>query len=114
MSVRARRSALVASCTLLAALGVQAGDAPKAVSYISARELRAALDQQRGRVIVLNLWATWCTSGLREIPDLVSLGRELGAKGLTVLGVAMDDPGDLDSLVRPYHGKYFPTFRACR
>lgn len=112
MKVRTLGSALVASCTLLAALSVQANDAPTSVSYISAPELRAALDQQRGRVVVLNLWATWCTSCLREIPDLVSLEQELGGKGLTVIGVAMDQPGDLDALVRPYHAKYFPAFRS--
>jgi thiol-disulfide isomerase/thioredoxin len=113
MSAGTRKNALaLVSCMLLAGLAAHAADAPAVVSYVSAPELRTVLEKQRGRVVVLNLWATWCTSCLREIPDLVSLERELGGRGLSVLGVAMDDPGDLDSLVRPFHAKYFPAFKS--
>lgn len=80
------------------------------IRYATAAELRAKLDEQRGRVVILNLWATWCVSCLREIPDLVGVAGEFARDGVVLLGVAMDEPRDLESLVKPFHAKYFPAF----
>lgn len=87
------------------------GSAASPVTYISVAELSAELQRRRGHVVVLNLWATWCVSCLREIPELLRLERELRAEGVVLLGISMDEPRDLDNLVRPYHAKYFPAFR---
>lgn len=87
------------------------GSTATPVSFISVAGLDAELQRQRGHVVVLNLWATWCVSCLREIPELLRLERELRAEGVVLLGISMDEPRDLDNLVRPYHAKYFPAFR---
>src|SRR5581483_7555569 len=50
---------------------------------------RVRLASFRGRVIVLNFWATWCTACLEEIPDLAALHGKLGDK-IGVIGVALD------------------------
>lgn len=81
------------------------------VKLVSAAQLRTVLDAERGKVVLLNLWATYCAPCLKEIPELVSLERELGRRGLVVIGVAMDEPNALDRVVRPFHAKYFPRFR---
>jgi thiol-disulfide isomerase/thioredoxin len=60
---------------------------------------------------VLNLWATWCVPCLREIPDLVALEQEFAARGVTLLGLSMDDPGALEGQVEPFRRKNFPAFR---
>ncbi len=44
----------------------------------------------RGRVVLLNLWATWCKPCLEEMPDLNTLHKDLSPKGLTVVGLAVD------------------------
>ncbi len=44
-----------------------------------------------GDVILVNFWASWCGPCQAEIPSLVELHRRYKNKGLTVLGVAMDD-----------------------
>lgn len=67
------------------------------VEAVTAAGLRAALDAARGHVIVLNLWGTWCTPCLREIPGLVLLERELGERGMLLIGVAMDDASELET-----------------
>lgn len=49
------------------------------------------LAQWRGRVLVLNFWATWCPPCRKEMPEFVQLQKEYGAKGLTFVGIAVDD-----------------------
>lgn len=49
------------------------------------------LSSLRGRVVVLNFWATWCEPCRAEIPELNAMQKELGEKGLTIVGAAWDD-----------------------
>jgi len=51
------------------------------------------LAEHRGQVVLLNFWATWCQPCREETPGLVRLANSYGPKGLSVLGVAMDDSG---------------------
>ena len=51
---------------------------------------RASLAAYRGRVVVLNLWGTWCPPCRREIPELVELQTELEARNATVVSIAVD------------------------
>ena len=62
------------------------------VRIISVNELRAAMKQHRGRVLVLHLWATWCQPCLRELPLVGALARDAPADGVDVLSVSLDDP----------------------
>jgi thiol-disulfide isomerase/thioredoxin len=112
MTARAFRTMFaVTAVAALALAAADGGETAKRVDYLSAQALRARLAEERGQVVVLNLWATWCVSCLREIPDLLAIERELGAQGVSVIGIAMDEPQDLDALVRPFHAKHFPEFR---
>lgn len=47
-------------------------------------------DATRGKVVLLNVWATWCGPCIREIPDLIAIAREMGQKGVIVLGISVD------------------------
>ena len=51
------------------------------------------LSDFRGKVILVNFWATWCQPCKIEIPWLIELNQKYGPKGLVILGVAMDDEG---------------------
>ncbi len=51
------------------------------------------LSEFKGKVVLLNFWATWCPPCREEIPDLVSLQRQYAARGLVVLGISMDEGG---------------------
>jgi peroxiredoxin len=52
------------------------------------------LSDFRGKVVVLNFWATWCAGCRVEIPRLIDAERRYGAADFVVVGVSMDDAGD--------------------
>jgi len=47
--------------------------------------------QWKGKVLVVNFWATWCVPCREEMPEFVKVQRELGGRGLQFVGVAMDE-----------------------
>ncbi|MDQ5844549.1 MAG: redoxin domain-containing protein [Acidobacteriota bacterium] len=49
----------------------------------------------RGRVVVLNFWATWCIPCRSEIPALSAMEKAMSGEGLTVVGVSYDDTAEL-------------------
>jgi len=61
------------------------------------------LADYKGKVVLVNFWATWCDPCRVEIPWLIDMQAKYGAKGFTVIGVAMDDEGQ--SVVAPFVAK---------
>jgi len=51
------------------------------------------LAAQKGSVVLLNVWATWCGPCRFETPELEALHQKYGARGLKVIGVSVDDTG---------------------
>jgi cytochrome c biogenesis protein CcmG/thiol:disulfide interchange protein DsbE len=50
-----------------------------------------SLSSYKGKVLVLNFWATWCPPCRKEIPDFIEAYREFKDKGLEILGVSVDE-----------------------
>ncbi len=57
-----------------------------------------SLSQFRGKVVLVNFWATWCGPCGVEIPWLMELRGKYESKGFTILGVAMDEEGGVPLL----------------
>ena len=51
---------------------------------------KLTLADHRGKVVVLNFWATWCPPCVEEMPSLVELQQRLKDKGVIVLAVSLD------------------------
>lgn len=66
---------------------------PRAVpmeSFLKPGGERGKLDDYRGKVVLLNIWATWCTPCIRELPTLVELQKQKG-DDLVVLTLSIDE-----------------------
>jgi len=76
--------------------------------------LLSEIDQHKGKVVVLNFFATWCAPCQEEIPGLVRLRRNYPVGKVAILGISLDeDP----ALVPPFVGKYginYPVRMASR
>lgn len=80
-----------------------------AVQPVSAAGLRQQIAAQKGKVVLVNFWATWCPGCVKEFPDLVKLQRAYAGRGLKVLFVSADDKGDVEKKVRPFLAKHGVT-----
>ena len=85
----------VGAARLPAAVVKTAKDRQPAPEFILAgadgAEIR--LSSYKGKVVMLNFWATWCTPCLAEIPWFVEFQRTHSARGLAVVGISMDEDG---------------------
>jgi len=69
-------------------------DAPplRAVTLDGTRRTKT-LDDYEGKVVLLNVWATWCEPCRVEMPSIEKLHQEFGPLGLSVIAVSVDDAG---------------------
>lgn len=119
LTERAKHGALVA---LLAAvtLGCQSAreEAPAAppttgttrAAWIDFAGLNQRLAGEKGRVVVVNFWATWCEPCRVEFPDLIRLHRRYADRGLTLLSISLDSPNLRDTLVKDFLAEQKPSF----
>jgi cytochrome c biogenesis protein CcmG, thiol:disulfide interchange protein DsbE len=87
------RSALWALALLLAgtAQALGPGDAAPDFTLTGFDGKVIHLAEFRGRVVLLNFWASWCAPCLEEMPRFSAWQRRYGEQGLQVIGISMDD-----------------------
>jgi peroxiredoxin len=64
------------------------------------------LREWKGRVLLLNFWASWCAPCQAEIRHLVEYQRQFSAQGLQVVGLGLDDPRKLRNVQRTLQMNY--------
>lgn len=80
------------------------GDYPPAPTKLMNAELakldgsKFKLTDYKGKVLIVNIWATWCGPCRHEIPAFVKLQAELKEKGLEIIGLNVDDEDTLDMI----------------
>lgn len=92
-----RASLLTAAC--LALILAPLGAAPIPPAPAPAWTLKdvdgkaVSSDQFKGKVVILDFWATWCPPCRAEIPGYVALQKKYGADGLVIIGISKDEEG---------------------
>jgi len=86
----------VRGIALLAALaaGVGAASTPQRLKPLGESAYREVLDANKGSVVLVDFWATWCAPCREEMPRIVALARKYRAKGLRLVTVSCDEPED--------------------
>src|SRR3990167_2007910 len=67
-----------------------AGDS---ITKITASELEAVLGNNKGKVVIVDLWATWCPPCRKEIPGFINLYNKYKGNGVEIIGIAFDENG---------------------
>lgn len=65
-----------------------------------------SLAQWRGKVMVVNFWATWCEPCREEMPEFVRAQREFGPKGLQFVGIAVDQRDKVAKFAKEFDLNY--------
>ena len=64
------------------------------VETVSAEQFERAIAAHQGDVVLVDFWATWCVPCTEQFPHTVELSRKYADKGLRVITMSLDDPGD--------------------
>jgi thiol-disulfide isomerase/thioredoxin len=104
---------LIAAASTLAARQAPKGGAQHDPEIIDAQGYQKLLQQNRGKPLLVTFWATWCEPCRDEYPMLNELAKQYAPQGLKVVGISMDDDGDL-ILMRRFIARYKPVFRNYR
>jgi cytochrome c biogenesis protein CcmG/thiol:disulfide interchange protein DsbE len=93
---------LMILAAMIPLLALADGSYQKAPDFtrVDATGHKVRLSKYRGKVVLLDFWATWCTGCKQEMPWYVEFADKYKKKGLAVLGVAMDDEGW--KIVKPF------------
>lgn len=87
---------------------------PASITNVELRALSGEpikLSSYAGKVLVVNLWATWCGPCRQEIPELVKLYKEYRAQGLEVVGLSTENPDASAAAVRQFVQDYSVNYR---
>src|SRR5262245_51238138 len=93
-----RLFAIVAVGTVGVLVGCAADEPGKNVNVTEARaaEIEKALKDQKGKVVLIDCWATWCPPCVKKFPHLVELHKKYADKGLVCVSLSMDKFSDPD------------------
>jgi cytochrome c biogenesis protein CcmG, thiol:disulfide interchange protein DsbE len=80
-----------------------------AASTIDGASQVKSIGNYQGKVVLLNIWATWCAPCRVEMPSIEALHERYGPKGLHVVAVSVDDPGAEEG-IRKFLDEYHLTF----
>ena len=65
-----------------------------------------ALTEWRGKILLVNFWATWCPPCVAEMPELVELQKSFADKNLQVIGIGVDSPSNILQLTKKHQISY--------
>jgi thiol-disulfide isomerase/thioredoxin len=82
-------------------IGISSAQHNLEVKTIAESELQDLIDNRDSKILLLNVWATWCPPCRKEIPDLVKLSNNY-SRIVDVIGISIDYSEDLEKKVLPF------------
>lgn len=82
---------------LIVSCGKEQPSVPKSsgqYKQLTLAELNNIIASNKGKVIIINFFATWCPPCRKEIPELISLSKNYQDKGLQIIGISVDENGE--------------------
>jgi thiol-disulfide isomerase/thioredoxin len=73
--------------------------------------LRKLLRERNGKILFLNVWATWCAPCVEEFPDLIKLSQAYPKNEVEVVGISADYSDEIESKILPFVRKHSVPFR---
>jgi peroxiredoxin len=102
---------MITGCQRTAESGPMAPD----FSLQDISDQKVSLSDFRGKVVLVDFWATWCPPCRMSIPELVKLQDKYRAEGLEILGISLDDPADdLNRYLNEFKVKFKINYRILR
>ena len=78
-------------CRSRQAANVKSGAGAPDFTVTDIQGKKLSLSDYKGKVVLLDFWATWCAPCLEEIPHFVEMQEKLGPQGFQAIGISMDD-----------------------
>lgn len=95
-----------AARVLLVDGGVEPGDPAPAFRITDLHGQPRTLEEFRGKLLLVNFWASWCAPCVAEIPLLVEAQALFGARGLQIIGPALDEPQGVKPFIARFGMNY--------
>ena len=83
------------------------------VETVNAKDLENILSAEKGKVVLLNIWATWCSPCTEEFPDLIKLADHYRSQEVKIIAISVNYPDEIDSKIVPFlkqAGVNFPVY----
>ena len=89
-----QRRFLVLALLLWGTANAASTDALFAAKLVTSDDKPIALESLRGKPLIVNFWARWCAPCRVEIPELIKTQEKYGKRGLTVIGIGLEDKAE--------------------
>ncbi len=75
---------------------------PLVVKPIDEQQFQQLVQQRAGKILVVNIWATWCAPCREEFPELVRLADFYHSKSVEFVGISVDFPDEISAKILPF------------
>lgn len=72
------------------------------VNFLGEEQLRNLIEKRDGRILFINVWASWCIPCREEFPDLVRLSEKYKDKNIDMVAISADYPDEIESKIIPF------------
>ncbi len=81
------------------------------VDTIDEADFKNLIRHRNGKILLVNVWATWCIPCREEFPDLVKIANEYQGEDAEVVGISADFPDEVKTKIKPFLKSQNATFK---